>query len=138
MKRINQITFWVFLSFWPVWLLWEIALLIMRGQGWAEIPDTISMVARDRGWHVSSVVYLLGGLATHFWWNSRKWASVAGSIIFWVVVLGLLGQDIYLWNSAYETWPIWLRIERWPLMWLGLGSLAGRFLFPQRGVMPWD
>lgn len=138
MSWVDKITLWVFIGFWPLWFIWEMALLIMRGTPGGEFPETISMVARDRGWHMAAIVYLWGGLATHYWWPTNTWATVPGSIIFWGIALLLLVQDVVLWNSDVSTWAKWLLWQRWPLMWLFVGLLSGRFLFPQRGQFPWS
>jgi hypothetical protein len=130
---VDDITLLVFLGFWPVWLVWELVLLWLRSRP-GEKPKTISMVARDRGHHLSSVAYLWGGLATHFWWPSEAWATVPGSVAFWVVALGLVVWDVDLWRMPVWAWPRWLVRVRAPLLWLILGGLAGRFLFPQRGI----
>lgn len=125
----DTITLWVFLCFWPPWLVWELVLLALRRKSGAP-PKTISMVARDRGWHLSSVVYLWGGLATHFWWPAQ-WATVVGSALFWGIAVALLAWDVYLWRHEVWAWPTWRRRLRQPLLWLVIGALAGHFLFPQ-------
>jgi hypothetical protein len=127
---VNTFTLFVFLGFWPAWLVWELVLLRLRALP-GDKPKTISMVARDRGYQLNVVVYLWGGLATHFWWLGSTWATVPGAIAFWVLPLLLLVADIVLWNWPRESWPPWLRFARQPLLWLVVGALAGRFLFPQ-------
>ena len=142
MSALNRITLWIFLGFWPVWLVWEIALLIMRGAGVAQLPSLISMVARDRGWSLSSVVYLWFGLGAHFWANTDKVYPGATntilSISFWVIAVALLVWDITLWRTDFVMWSPVLRWFRWPVAWMIAGALSGRFLFPQAGRAPWN
>jgi hypothetical protein len=41
---IDNITFWIFIGFWPLWLVWELAMLYLRGKD--PNVDVISMTAR--------------------------------------------------------------------------------------------
>ncbi len=115
----------------PLWLGLEIFLIARRGQG-VRI-GTISMVMRDRAAHMSSVVYLHGGMASHWYWPGDYPATVWGSIVFWVALLAFLVQDIYLWKVATKWWPMWLQWQRKPILILALGFIAGKLLFPQVG-----
>lgn len=133
---VDTVTFWVWVGFWPAWIAWELVLLRLRALP-GDKPKTISMVARDRGWQLNSVVYAFGGLTTHFWWPSPHWGSVVGGVAFWVALLVLFGVDVALWPFSPERAPRWALWARWPLLWLVVGALAGRFLFPQPGIVPW-
>lgn len=124
----DQVTLWVFLLPWPIWLVWELVLLWRRRK--APRPKTISMVARDLRYHLTSVVYLLSGLLVH-WFAPWRHATVAGGVLFWVVALGLFVWDLALWKRPVETWPAGLKISRDPPLWLCAGALAGLVLFPQ-------
>lgn len=135
MSAINSITFWIFVGVWPLWGVWELVLLWLRRRQGAK-PGTISMVAKDRAWHLNALPYLWGGLATHYWWPGGKWAGTAGGVAFWAIAVALLVQDIILWNRPVDTWPKWLRYQRWPLLWLVVGAAAGKLLFPQAGMVP--
>lgn len=121
----NAITLIVFLAFWPVWLAWEIYLLIKRGEG--VNVKTLSMVARDRGWQLNSVVYVYCGLAAHFWWTWKS-ATTLGIIVFWGIAGGRLIGDVVLWIAFSDPQRWW---HRNPLYWACFGILAGHFLFPQ-------
>ncbi len=122
-------TLCVLLSPWPIWLVWEIYLLIRRAQPGPKVK-TISMVARDVRHHTSSVIYLTSGMAMH-WWAPWRQAGVAESIAFWAIALGLLVWDLALRNRPVATWPTWLIVARDPPLWLLVGGLAGFLLFPQ-------
>lgn len=124
---MNTVTLVVFLAFWPVWLVWEIVILARRAQP-GDKPKTISMVARDMGWKMNSLVYLWSGLGAHFWWNAAAWAPYLTGALFWVIFL-VLGVADWLF-SATDARP-WYRT---PVLWMAIGALSGRFLFPQAGV----
>lgn len=129
---INRITLGLFLGLpWAPFLIWELVLLYLRGKG--IYVQTISMVAKDYGPHMNSVVYLWAGLATHYWWNGQAWATVIGGVSFWVIALLLVIFDVCLWPTDKANWAQWLTVLRHPGLWMILGALAGRFLFPQRG-----
>lgn len=141
----------VFLGIWPLWLVLEIVLLVLRAkprpssevvfrrvelgeltpEQAAELllppPKTISMVAKS--WRITTVVYLWAGCAAHWWWNGPTPTTVPGGILFWLIPVGLLVGDILEWKrpDGFRPW------YRNPLLWLVLGALAGRFLFPQPG-----
>jgi hypothetical protein len=141
-STVDQITLIVWLSMWPVFLIWEIILLLMRGAGWAEMPALISMVAREYGWSLSAVVYVWFGLGAHFWWNASArypgvWDTIT-ALSFWLICVALLVWDIVLWRSDFTAWPTALRWARWPVAWMVAGALSGRFLFPQVGRVPWN
>jgi hypothetical protein len=141
MKTLDNITLGIFVGFWPVWLVWECVLLILRGAHPHELPGLISMVARDRGWSLTCVVYLWSGLAAHFWVNAGgryagAWDAVA-AVSFWLIAVVLLAWDVALWRSDFVVWSPALRWARWPVAWMLFGTLSGRFLFPQIGRVPW-
>lgn len=133
----DTISLLVVLAIWPVWLVWEIYLLWRRRPGADDKPRTISMVMRDRAWHLSSLVYLWLGLASHYWLPIGA-GSAFGGVAFWLIAVALVTQDALLWRHPVETWPRWLKVIRWPLAWMIIGALCGRFLFPQKGIHPWS
>jgi len=54
-------------------------------------------------------------------------------IIFFGLIMGMLGWDWYLWNQTYDSMSLWMRIIRWPGTMLFMGLLNGVLVFPQRG-----
>lgn len=134
-EAIDAATLWVWLGFWPVWLGYEIFLLIKRGQ--RVNVRTLSMVARDKGWALSSAVYLWNGLASHWWVPGLSWATVPGSAAFWLIAVALAIWDGALWGRPTWAWPAWQRWARFPALVMLAGLLAGWLLFPQRGATPW-
>lgn len=134
---IDSITFWVFLLVWPIWLVWELALLYWRATGTSH-PQTISMVARDLGWKLSGLVYLWAGCAAHWWWNGPLLPTlvlqVVFGVLFWALAAVLFVQDYWLRYLDREFWSPFLRFQRNPLTVMVVGALCGRFLFPQVGV----
>ncbi len=127
----DTLTLWILLFPWALWLGWEVYLLVRRGQG--VRVKTISMVARDHGPRISSVLYCWSGMAAHWWWPGDHHAAVWGSIAFWALVLVLLAEDVYLWGIDVKWWPVWLQWQRKPVLILALGFIAGKLLFPQKG-----
>lgn len=133
---VNAITLVVFLAFWPAWLVWELVLLVRRANDVPDKPITklISMVARDIGPKASSVVYLWSGLGAHFWWTGQPYpgaADVIAAVLFWVLAVVLGVWDLTLLKTDRALWSRTLTVVRSPLVWLVVGLLAGRFLFPQ-------
>lgn len=132
---IDEVTFWLWVAVLPVWLVWELALLRWRSE--RVMVKTISMVARDHAWHLNSMVYFWGGMGTH-WFVPGPWpAGVVPSVVFWLVNAALLVQDVVLWRTDRRLWSNYLRWQRFPALWLVIGSAAGILLFPQRGDVPW-
>lgn len=130
----NAITLAVLLAPWALFLVWEIYVLVRRGQD--KRVKTISMVARDYGHRLSSLVYAWGFMAAHWWWPSTFYAAPWASVLGWVVLVLLLIQDVFCWSHPRAEWPVWLKVQRHPVVILVAGLLAGVFLFPQMGV-PW-
>jgi hypothetical protein len=131
---MDTVTLIIFLSFWPVWMIWELILLWFRSDG--QPVKTISMVAQGMGYRSSALVYLWSGLATHFWWPGPSWASVPGAVAFWVIALLLILEDLFLLIAKIRQpddliW--WAKVQRAPPLLMAIGALAGHFLFPQRG-----
>lgn len=129
MESVNRATLVVLLSPWAVWLCWEVCLLARRAGPGPKVK-TISMVARDLRYHMTSVVFLTSGMAAH-WWVPWRAATVAGSIFFWVNAALLLAWDVLLRDKPPETWAAWERLARTPWVWLILGAASGLVLFPQ-------
>jgi hypothetical protein len=130
---IDKLTFWLFIAFLPIWLVWELVLIKMRGAN--PSVDLISMVARDRGYQFTAMVFAWGSLAAHYWvnWRHLPWESPIPAIMFWVLMLAACVWDYFLWHTPYSTLPFWMRVVRWPGTMLFLGFLNGVFLFPQKG-----
>ena len=129
--NLNDATLLVFLCVWPLWLAWELVILWKRRPGTPTKPKTISMVSKDYGRRLSSIVYIWGGMASHWWVPAKAFAPLWMQILFWLLAGALLALDVMLWRWPVEEWPQWVRLARTPLLWLGVGFLAGRFLFPQ-------
>jgi hypothetical protein len=130
--RTDTLTLIIFLAPWAVWLAWEVVLIGLRATQ-PQKPKLISGVAKDLAWKLSSLVYVWCGLASHFWWTSPTWATVAGSVAFWLVLLVLLVEDLALGELTPEQYPRWMYWQRFPPFVMAAGILAGRFLFPQAG-----
>lgn len=126
---IDKLTWTFVIGIWALWLVWEMVLLALRGTG--TYVKTISMVARDSAFRLNSVCYAWGGMATHWFWPGSEWATVAGSIIFWVLCAALLVQDILLWKTPRETLHPVVRWLRFPMVPVIVGAVAGKLLFPQ-------
>lgn len=127
--QTNAVTLAIFLCTLGVWLPLELYLLWRRAQKGPK-PGTISMVLRDARFHLTGTIYLLSGLLVH-WFVPWRAATVAGSVAFWVLALGLFAWDLVLWKRPVETWPVWLVTSRDPPLWLLAGALSGLVLFPQ-------
>lgn len=131
---VDNLTFWIFFGFWPLWLVWELVLLKMRGAN--PNVDLISMVARDRTYQMASLAFVWGSLAAHFFANWKvlpPWYGTTSAVTFWVLIAVALLWDFQLWHRPYETLPLVLKYVRFPGTMLFLGLLNGTLLFPQRG-----
>lgn len=131
---IDRFTFWLFVGFWPVWLVWELVLVKLRGHD--PSVDLISMVARDRAYQLTALAFVWGSLAAHFWanWRHLPWSSPAPAVAFWILIALACVWDWRLWEVPYATMPLWTRVVRFPGVMLFLGLLNGFLLFPQRGM----
>jgi len=131
--RLDNLTFWIFFGFWPVWLVWELILLYLRGKGMSV--DLISMEAREQGYKLTVIPFVWSALAAHFWFNWEKPYSVPYYAIgFWLFVLFTAFLDYRFWNIPYSALTGWLRVYRWPGFQAALGLLMGFLLFPQKDV----
>lgn len=128
-ETTNTLTLCVLLFPWALWLAWEAYLLARRAS--VVRVKTISMVAKERGRHLSSVVYVWAGMAAHWWWPSKAFAPVWAGVLFWVLILPLLAHDVAAWRSDAQTWEPWRRFLFSPLLVLVLGFVSGKLLFPQ-------
>ncbi len=131
---IDSVTFWIFFGFWPIWIIWELVLLKLRGGNTSV--DLISMVARDRAYQMASIAFAWGSLAAHFFANWRElppWYGIVPSLSFWILLAAVLVWDIFLWNTPYAQLSGWIRFVRFPGTMLFLGLLNGFLLFPQKG-----
>lgn len=91
---------------------------------------TVSMVLRDRRYHLTGVVFALSAMPTH-WWVPTFPTYVAGTVAFWLLALGLQVWGVLWWRRPVETWPAWAVLFRDPPLWVAAGLLAGLVLFPQ-------
>lgn len=130
---IDKVTFWIFAGLWPVYFVWEIILLLLRGHN--PSVDLISMVARDRSYQMNCLVFTWCGLAAHFWmnWKHLPWGeNPIPAVLFWLLVAGTVVLDWLLWLTPYEKLTLAWRVWRFPGTQALLGLLAGFLLFPQR------
>ena len=130
---IDKFTFWLVIGFWPIWIVWELVLLILRGHN--PSVDLISMVARDRSYQMSSLAFAWGSLAAHFWanWRDVPWTGAVFGVAFFLLIALVLTWDVFLWNTPYASLPLWTRVVRFPGTMLFMGLLNGFLVFPQRG-----
>lgn len=115
---------------WAFMLTWEVVALILRAMGYRV--GTISMVARDMGWHAVFIPFLWGGMASHWWWPAAKFAHPALGVAFWALAVALFAWDVASWGAPVT--GSWLRF---PFAWCVVGFVAGGLLFPQVGLAPW-
>lgn len=129
---IDKATFWIFIGFWPIYIVWELILLYMRSVH--PSVDLISMVARDRSYQLTAMAFAWGSLAAHFWMNWREvpMDSPVLGVLFFGLIAAVLASDLLLWKTAYESLPLWARVVRFPGTMLLLGLLNGFLLFPQK------
>jgi hypothetical protein len=128
---MNNFTFWLVIGFWPIWIIWELVLLILRGHD--PSVGLISMVARDRSYQMASLAFAWGSLAGHFWanWRDVPWDGWYFGVSFFLLILLVFIWDVSLWNTAYASLPYWVRVARFPGVMLFLGLLNGFLVFPQ-------
>ena len=131
---IDKFTFWLVIGFWPIWIVWELVLLVLRGHN--PSVDLISMVARDRSYQMASLAFAWGSLAGHFWmnWRDLPWSSPILGVLFFLLIALVLVWDITIWNVPYSSLHWFFRLVRFPGVMLFLGLLNGFLIFPQRGV----
>jgi len=135
----DDFTFVVWTGFLPVWLVVELVILWRRAK--RGLPTrTISMVARDRAWQLTAVVFFWCAMPIH-WWVPIGWGTTPGYVAFWVLQALLLAWNITMWRRTAKPlaeWPRWLRWVNWPVWYIPAGALAAALLFPQSGVVPWS
>lgn len=137
MNVVDDITFGVWLSRYPVWLALELFLLWLRGQHISV--GTISIVARNRGRQLTASVFFDTAIPVHLW-APIGWASRWGTVAFWMLLALLLVWNVIRWRKTarpLEQWPRWERWLNWPAWYLVAGPLAAAVLFPQNGWVPW-
>lgn len=129
-ETVNAITLALLLGTWPVYLAWQIVLLVLRGQQLSA--KLISGVAKTQARRFNLLPYVWGGMGAH-WFLTHSWATVPGSIIFWVLLLVVLGVDLVLLalGIAYEQLPAWAQWVRRPAVVYLAANVAGFALFPQ-------
>lgn len=131
--RIDNITFFLTFFFFPIWLVWELVLLYLRGKGFSA--DLISMEAREQGYRLNVIPFVWSALMAHFWFNwARPYSVPYPAIAFWLFVAFTLYLDYRFWGVPYSTLTGFTRIYRWPGFQAGLGLVLGFLLFPQRDV----
>ncbi len=136
----NDLTFILSVFFLPIWLVWELTLLWLRGKGHVSadtghLAGTISMVMRDRAYQMNAIPFFWSAMTAHWWvnWFDRPvWDVPYPAIAFWLLLAATLGLDIYLWHTPYPTLESLVKVFRAPMVQVGLGFLAAYFLFPQK------
>lgn len=132
----NWLTFLISIFFLPIWLVWELIVIKMRGEG-ADV-GTISMVMRARGYQMTALPFFWSAMMAHWWWNwihTKTWQVPYPAIVFWAMVAGTLALDIYLWHTPFNTLHPWLKFYRAPMIQCIVGFLAAYFFFPQRMLL---
>ena len=131
--KLNDFTFAFILGFWPIWIVWEVALLFIKGS--TPSVGLISNVARDRGYQMACLAFAWGSLAGHFWvnWRVLPWGGWIPGLIFFSLIAAVLAWDIALWNVPYASLPWVVRFFRFPAIMLVVGLLNGFLVFPQQG-----
>lgn len=135
--QVDDVTFWVWLGKYPVWLVLELLLLMLRGEGVSV--GTLSIVAKTRGRQLTAAIYFDTAMPIH-WWAPIGWATAWGTVVFWVLQALLLVWNIIRWRATarpVEEWPRWERWLNWPVWYLAAGPAAAALLFPQGGWVPW-
>jgi hypothetical protein len=127
----NTVTLLVLLAPWVLFLVWEVYVLVRRGSD--VRVRTISMVAKEKGFHLSSVIYVWAGMASHWWWPSARPGPDWAAVLFWGLIVPLLVHDVVRWPVGHLFWPRRERVAFNPLLILVLGFVAGKVLFPQVG-----
>lgn len=135
-ETIDWITGVLLLIPWAGAILWQAVLLVMRLCGIKV--RTISMTVRHWSWHVSSLIYAYGGLATHCLVPHASWnpPNTIRYGAFWFLALCLAVDDWVFWGSDSRAWSKFVRWRRLPALVLGVGLALGWLLFPQRGEWP--
>lgn len=135
---MNSATAWILVGTAVGWLAWEFVLVYGRakGKGW----DTISIVLKDAGLRSCAVPYSVGVLCGHWWLNWPRSSSpwFAGWWVWASVLVLAAGSDLAAWRWAdrpRETWPGWLRVLRYPGLWLLVGVFLGALCWPQRASL---
>lgn len=132
--NFDSITFVVWIFFLPVWLMWEVFVL-QNGH------RTISEIARQRGWQFTSGVFFWSSMPAHWWIPSPLPCTTAGTIAFWLIILGLFVFNLATWrrNAApIVFWQSWRRWVNWPVWYVIAGPVAALLLFPQKQLTPWN
>jgi len=137
----NGITFLVSVFFLPIWLVWELVVLLwLRPRGVAidgHLAGTISMIMQQRAYQLNIIPFFWASMTAHWWFNwlrHRVWDVPYPAIAFWVFLAGTLAADIVLWNTAYQQLPEWAKVYRAPMVQCALGFMLAYFLFPQQAL----
>jgi len=112
----------------------EAVIVIERSQEGGDPPPTISKIMKEWGRNYALLPYVSGTLAGHWWWNDDRWpndrtARRRGIVLFSTTLL-VFAWDVKaakLGESRFES-----SIRRNPVLFLGLGIIAGHVLWPQK------
>jgi hypothetical protein len=139
--NLNDITFVVSVFFLPIWLIWELVVLIyLRPRGAtvdSHLVGTISMIMQQRAYQINVIPFFWAGMAAHWWVNWLRtpvWSNAVPTVLYWVIVAGVLGLDVILWSTAYQQLPEWAKVLRSPMVQVVLGFFTAYFLFPQAAL----
>lgn len=131
--KIDNVTFWMWFGVWPLWLIWELVLIVLDRNG--VKVDLISQEARERAYQLNVIPFVWGAMASHWWLNwARPYVVAYPAVIFWGLVGSTFVLDVVMWNTTYNTLSGWFRVFRWPGTQMLLGLVLGLVLFPQRDI----
>jgi uncharacterized protein YacL len=137
----NDITFLISVFFLPIWLVWELVILLwLRPQGVQTdggLAKTISMIMQQRAYIFTCIPLFWASMMAHWWFNwirNPVWKVPAPSIIFWSFVGLTLIVDVILWRSGigFSSLPSWAKGYRAPMVQCLVGIVMAYLLFPQQ------
>jgi hypothetical protein len=137
----NDTTFIISIFFLPIWLVWELVVLLwLRPRGVVidgHLPGTISMIMQQRAYQINVIPFFWASMTAHWWFNWMRvstWSTPIPAIVFWVILASILASDVWLWNVAYQQLPEWAKVFRAPMVQSLLGFVLAYTLFPQEAL----
>lgn len=106
-------------------VLWDVFTILHGGR---SISGYISGEAR----HTTSIPFAWGILTGHFFaWVMDTEGEFSIKVFWWVGAL--LAVILWDWYSHGHTIPDWMQMVRYPLIWVGLGTILGFLAWAQKG-----